>query len=107
MACCNVHDRMDKVLNSDEYYDTLCGTPTGPRGEKRFCCGKCPEQTNPLRLQATWASNPTLMSHLTGEQYARVIVMAMKAGPRHVDIVVAVPAPVDNGISNDQPVRSL
>jgi hypothetical protein len=99
MACCDVHDRMDRVLHSDDYHDAPCGTPTNPRGERRYCCGKCPEQSKPLRLQAAWASNPVLMSHLREDEYAQVFALALAAGPKHVDIQTAVPAPAPAGVS--------
>jgi hypothetical protein len=97
--CCDVHDRMDKVLHSDECHDPQCGTPTGPRGERRYCCGRCPAQGEPLRLKAVWASNPLLMAQLRDEEYAHVFAMALEAGPKVVDIQTAVPQPAAAGQS--------
>jgi hypothetical protein len=91
LTCCSNHDRMDKILHSDEFHDCACGTPTSPRGERRYCCGRCPEQGKPLRLKAVWASNPTIMTCLRTEEYAEVFAMALAAGPKYVDIVVGLP----------------
>lgn len=96
MACCDKHDRMDLKLQSDEFFDFPCGTPTNPEGESRYCCRQCPEMGKPLRLKAVWASNPALMAFLSDAEQGSVYAMAAAAGPDHVDIVTAPPAPAQN-----------
>jgi hypothetical protein len=87
---------MDLKLQSDEFFDNPCGTPTNPEGEQRYCCRQCPEMGKPLRLKAVYASNPQLMAYLSKTEQDAIYAMAVKAGPDNVDIVVAAPAPVEN-----------
>lgn len=96
MECCKNHDRMDLILDIEEYNDFPCGTPTNPRGEPRFCCRACPSRTLPLHTKAVWAGNPVLMAYLTPEEQAAVLRDAIAAGPDRVDIRTDVPAPAPN-----------
>jgi hypothetical protein len=78
--CCDKHDRMDKVLDTRAFNDALCGTPTNPDGEQRYCCRKCEEHGRPLRLQANWAANPRVVMHLSKEESAQCFALADGAG---------------------------
>lgn len=97
MACCANHDRMDRILQIDDYNDFPCGTPTNPRGEQRFCCRQCPSHGQPLAVKAVWAGNPTLLGYLSDEEQARVIALAVAEGPDRVDIVTEIPPPAEPG----------
>lgn len=98
MACCENHDRMDRVLSSTEFNDAQCGVPTNPRGEPRYCCRQCPAHGKPLAIHGRWASNPVLMNHLTEDERREVMNLAMASGPMEVDIVTSVPAPAANAL---------
>ena len=99
MPCCDKHDRMDLILGVQSYFDHVCGTPTAPHGEQRYCCRQCPSIGQPLQVHARWASNPQLMGHLTPEEQATVLRLAVAAGPLQVDIRTSLPAPVDNAVT--------
>jgi hypothetical protein len=101
MACCENHDRMDRLLTVEEYNDAPCGTPTNPSGEQRYCCRRCPSKGQALELPARWASNPALMAHLTDDERAAVFAKAVAAGPTAVDIVMVAPDPAPAGAPVD------
>jgi hypothetical protein len=75
MACCDNHDRMDKKLQTDEYNDAPCGTPTNPHGERRFCCAQCPTQGQPIIPREEWHDNPLLWMQLPEAAHLEVMRM--------------------------------
>ena len=80
MACCERHDRLDLKLASSEYLDFVCGSPSNPDGERRYCCKRCPAQGTPLTPKMEWAGSPLLLSHLPPDVAAACLQLAADAG---------------------------
>lgn len=82
MDCCDIHDRMDKVLKSDEVNSRKCGVPTNPRGERRYCCLDCPTQGKTIEdlVEPEWVQNPFLSRFVHPEVAGRYLANTLDVG---------------------------